>query len=90
MARGTTLEDYSLHLETDISDTLFTFPVPLDLTFGGLVPDNTVLYQSSQNPTFGNSVFDPTVSGSYVFRLVLTPETFNGPPLAVEINVDAR
>lgn len=88
VAAGTTLADYDLRLETDIADaTLFGFPLPLDLAFGGAVPGNTVLYQSSQNPKFGNAPFDAAVEGTYHFRLVLTPVTFNGPPLAVTIEV---
>jgi hypothetical protein len=87
VAAGTALDDYELTLETDIGSTLFGFTVPLDLTFGGSIPGDTVLYQSSQNPSFGNTEFDPLVPGTYTFRLVLTPVTFNGPALTVEIQV---
>ena len=61
VAAGTTLLDYDLTLETDAFDSQFGFPVPLDLKFGGFIPDNTVLYQSSQNPVFGGTDFDPFV-----------------------------
>ena len=89
VTKGKTLGYYGLTLETDIAAaTLFGFPLPLDLTFGGLLPSETVLYQSSQNPKFGNSPFDATAEDTYNFRLVLTPATFNGPPLAVAIQVN--
>lgn len=81
-----TLGDYDLTLETDIASSLFENDIPMDLTFGSL--DNGVLYQGSWNPDFGNDVFDPTVEGTYHFRLVLTPSTFNGPPLAVAIEIN--
>jgi hypothetical protein len=88
VAKGTTLIDYELTLDTNIATNLFVGPVPIDLTFGGLVPDNTVLYQGSQNPVFGNDEFDPSVPGTYEFVLTLTPKTFNGPPLQVTIQVN--
>ena len=87
VAAGKTLGDYDLTLETDIYAALFGFPVPVDLTFGGVIPDDTVLYQSSQNPDFGNSEFDAGVEGTYNFRMVLTPVTFGGPPISVAIQV---
>ena len=89
VAAGTTLGDYFLTLETNIATILFTFPVPVDLKFGGIIPDATILYQSSQNPNFGNVQFNANISKTYNFRLVLTPKTFNGPPLKVAIQVDA-
>lgn len=95
VAAGTTLEDYTLTLETDhVQDTLFGAPTPLDLTFDGAVPGDTVLYQSSQNPEFGDEGptaaddFDALAENTYHLRLVLTPATFNGPELAVAIEVD--
>lgn len=89
VARDTSLEDYDLTLETDIAPALFGFPVPVDLTFGGAVPGDTILYQSSQNPTFGNAEFDLSDEETYSFKLVLTPATFNGPPLAAAMTVVA-
>ena len=89
VAAGKSLGDYDLTLETDMFASFFGFVVPVDFTFGGLVPGNAVLYQSSQNPAFGNVDFVPTISGTYNLRLVLTPKTFNGPPLAVSIQVNA-
>ncbi len=89
VARGTTLGDYDLTLETDIAaTTLFGFMLPLDLTFGGFIPDDTILFQSSQNPDFGNPPFDAEAAGTYTFTLVLTPITFKGPPLSVSIQVN--
>ncbi|MDX1691190.1 MAG: hypothetical protein R3290_09240, partial [Acidimicrobiia bacterium] len=85
VAKGTTLADYNLTLETDAFDSLFGFD-PADLTFGGLLGD-AVLYQGSFNPDFGNDDYDATVETTYTFRLVLTPKTFNGPPLAAAMSV---
>lgn len=87
-----TLGDYSVTLETNITDgeDLFGFPLPLDLTFGEQILENAVLYQSSQNPGFGNDIYNPSVQNVYTFKLVLTPKTFNGPPLAVSIEVDVK
>jgi len=83
-----TLGDYDLTLETDIAESLFGFPEPVDLTFGGgFGPDNALLFQSSFNPDFGNNTFDATVEATYNFRLVLTPKTFSGGPLAVKVQV---
>lgn len=81
-----TLGDYHLILETNIAENLFGEEVPFDLTFGQI--DNAVLYQGSWNPDFGNNTFDPTVEETYYFRLLLTPKTFNGAPLAVEVKVN--
>ena len=91
VARGTTLGDYDLTLETDIATTsLFGFELPLDLTFGGFVPDDTILFQSSQNPKFGNPPFDAEAAGTYTFTLVLTPTSFKGPSLRVSIQVNVN
>jgi hypothetical protein len=87
VAAGTTLDDYTLTLETDMFESQFGFPEPIDLTFGGALPDGLVLYQQSFNPVFGDTDFDPLVAGTYNLRLVLTPTTFNGPALAVAIQV---
>ena len=88
VAAGKTLADYDLTLETDMFTSQFGFPVPIDLTFGGFIPGNVVLYQASLNPVFGATGFAPSVVGTYNLRLVLTPKTFNGPPLAVSIQVN--
>jgi|GEM_PF-2957551 hypothetical protein len=83
---GKTLGDYDLTLETDIAESIFGFNVPFDLTFGDF--NNGVLYQGSFNPDFGNDTFDPTLEATYSFRLVLTPKTFNGGPLAIKVQVN--
>lgn len=88
VAAGTTLSDYFLTLETDAFSSQFGSPVPIDLTFGGAVPGDTVLYQQSFNPVFGSTGFDPDAVGSYSLSLVLTPKTFNGPPLVATIQVN--
>ena len=87
VAKGTTLGDYDLFLNTNIASSLFFFPIPLDLTFGGFIPADTVLYQLSLNPVFGNTEFDIDAEGTYFFDLVLIPKTFNGPPLLVSMDV---
>jgi hypothetical protein len=87
VAAGTTLDDYDLTLETDMFTEQFGFDEPIDLTFGGVIGSGLVLYQQSFNPVFGNTEFDPSAPGVYNLRLVLTPKTFNGPPLAVAIQV---
>lgn len=95
-ANGKTLADYKLVLEQDYTEEdlfggLGNDPVLLPLIdgicFSGTF-DADNLCQQSWNPTFGNSDFDPEAEGTYNLRLVLTPETFNGPPLAVAIEVN--
>ena len=87
VAAGTTLVDYDLSLVTDIA-TVLDEPVSINLISAFGLPDGTVLWQTSQNPKFGNLPFAAEDEATYFFRLVLTPKTFNGPPLAVEIEVD--
>lgn len=87
-AAGTTLEDYSLALEQDFVPAFGTFDLPM--------PDvcdaaSATLCQQSWNPTFGDAEsfgYDVNFPATYNLRLVLTPETFNGPPLAVAIQVN--
>lgn len=88
VAKGKTLDDYTLTFDTDIAESLFTFDVPLDIgeDFFPLV-DGVRLFQTSQNPTFGNDTFDPTVPGTYHFALTLTPKTFNGSPIVATMAV---
>ena len=92
VAAGTTVGDYDVSLETDISSTtIFGFPLPLDITFGGaLIPDDTILHQNSWNPKFGNPPFDAEAVGTYTFTLVLTPTSFKGAPLRVSIQVNVN
>lgn len=94
-AEGRTLDDYTLTLERDFSNqNIFGLGVgTLELSAGGYgACADAVLTetrcQQSWNPGFGNDDFNPHAAGSYHLRLVLTPETFSGPPLAVSIEVN--
>jgi hypothetical protein len=92
-AKGTTLSDYSLTLEQDFtSESLFGIlgsdPVVLPMPDVCDSPTAT-LCQQSWNAGFGNGDYDPFAEGTYTLRLVLTPETFNGPSIAVVIKVVA-
>ena len=101
-AAGTTLEDYTLVMEqnftteslyaSDFPPGLGTNPVSLPMVPGVCDLDalsfSSTLCQQSWNPTFGNDDFDPNAEGTYDFRLVLEPSTFNGPPIAVAIQVN--
>lgn len=99
-AQGRTLEDYQLVLEQDYTEqSLFGVlghdPVHLPLAaepFDGVCSSDTFdadsLCQQSWNPAFGNNDFDPATPATYNLRLVLTPQTFNGPPVAVAIQVN--
>lgn len=96
-AKGKVLSDYRLFLEQDFSEedlfgTLGSDPVelPLSPAPGVCSPDTfdaDSLCQQSWNPGFGNDDFDPNAEGTYNLRLVLVPETFNGPPVAVSVKV---
>lgn len=91
-ASGRELTDYTLALQQDFSaQSLFgvlgSDPVQLPMPATCAVATETRC-QQSWNPGFGNDDFDPDTAGTYDLRLVLTPETFNGPPLAVAIQVD--
>jgi hypothetical protein len=85
VAQGSALGDYDLTLDTDIGTTIFGLPVPLDLTV--FADPATELFQTSQNPKFGNAPFDANAPGTYHFTLTLTPKTFNGPAISVAIRV---
>ena len=94
-AQGRTLDDYRLVLEQDFTEeSLFGVlgfdPVELPLVVGVCSADTftQTLCQQSWNPGFGNGDFDPDAEGIYNLRLVLTPSTFHGPPLAVVIRVN--
>ena len=86
VAKGKTLSDYTLTLDTDIGDTIFGLPVPLELVEDFNL-DGIRLYQTSLNPKFGNAPFDSNAPGTYHFTLTLTPKTFNGAPIAVAMAV---
>lgn len=93
-AESRTISDYDLVLEQDYTtESLFgllgsdpvQLPMPLVCDVDAV---STTLCQQSWNPTFGNSDFDVDAAATYNLRLVLTPSTFNGPPLAVAIKVN--
>lgn len=98
-AKGRTLDDYRLVLEQDFTEQSL-FGVlgfdPIELPFGkefvdGVCSADTftqTLCQQSWNPGFGNTDFDPFEERTYNLRLVLTPVTFQGPPMAVVIRVN--
>lgn len=92
-AAGKTLDDYSLVLYQDYTDqSLFgglgSDPVSLPMPETCDFLENGQVCQQSWNPTFGNDDFDPNADGVYNLRLVLSPETFSGPSLAVKIQVN--
>jgi hypothetical protein len=98
-AEGKVLADYKLVLEQDFTgQSLFgelgSDPVILPLAAepdGACSPDTFEaehLCQQSWNPGFGNDDFDPDEEATYNLWLVLTPETFSGPPLAVVIQIN--
>ena len=97
-AAGTSLEDYTLVLEQNFTTeslygVLGTNPVSLPMMVPGVcdldaLSFSSTLCQQSWNPSFGNVDFDPEAPGTYDFRLVLEPVTFNGPPIAVAIQVN--
>lgn len=83
----TDLGDYDLTLHvTNISNGLFGFRNPVDLTLGSPVLDDVTLYQQSWNPGFGNDTFDPEKEDTYNLRLTLSPKD-GGAPLSVAIQV---
>jgi hypothetical protein len=84
-AKGKTLGDYTVALDTNIGSTLFGQPVPTDL--GASTIPAAVLYQNSLNPKFGNPPFEATAEGTYTFTLTLTPATFKGAALSVTMRV---
>jgi hypothetical protein len=101
MFAGKTLDDYMLFLEQDFSEqslfgALGSDPVMLPLeeeppSGVGVCSADTFdpdgLCQQSWNPGFGNTDFDPDEERTYNLRVVLVPWTFNGPPIAVAIQV---
>lgn len=92
-AAGKTLADYHLVLEQDYTEeslygALGSDPVNLPMPDTCEDVGTDQICQQSWNPMFGNGDFDPNEERSYHLRLVLTPETFSGPPLAVAIQVE--
>lgn len=98
-AAGRTLDDYDLVLRQDFTEqSLYenVFPgfglgyAPVLLPMPQICANVTsvaTLCQQSWNPVFGNTDFDVDAEGTYNLKLILTPSTFNGPPLAVSIQV---
>lgn len=92
-AEGKTIADYSLALEQDFTEqdlygALGTDPVQLPMPAVCYTNVEQTVCQQSWNPVFGNDDFDLDATVTYTFRLILTPETFNGPPLAVKMQVN--
>jgi hypothetical protein len=97
-AKGKDLNDYELVLEQNYTTqnlfgVLGSDPVqlPLNAEPVGVCVTSTftsTLCQQSWNPGFGNTDFDANAEGTYDLRLVLTPKTFNGQPLAVAVKVN--
>lgn len=88
VAAGKTLGDYTLVLDSDISTSFFGCAFPCDLSVFPFYSSTIELFQTSQNPKFGNLAFDATVEDSYFFTLTLTPKTFNGPAITARMRVD--
>ena len=88
VAAGKTLGDYTLVLDSDISTSFFGCAFPCDLAVFLKLPTTVELFQTSQNPKFGNTGFDALVEDSYFFTLALTPKTFNGPAITARMRVD--
>jgi hypothetical protein len=78
----------------DGSGALVDHDVPAEHSWaGGVCSADTftnTLCQQSWNPGFGNTDFDPDAEGTYHLRLVLLPDTFSGPPLAVAIQINVE
>lgn len=88
VAAGKTLGDYTLVLDSDISTSFFGCAFPCDLSVFAFYSPTIELFQTSQNPRFGNPSFDATAEDSYFFTLTLTPKTFNGPAITARMRVD--
>jgi hypothetical protein len=68
LAAGTNISDYTVILTTDIFGGILT---PIDIT--SLIPADAVLFQTSQNPIFGNPTFNAFAAKTYTFQLDLVP-----------------
>lgn len=87
-AAGTTLADYSLELEQDFVPGVGATALPMPFVCDAATD---TLCQQSWNPMmFGatSAGYDPAAEATYNLRLVLIPETFSGPALAVAIQVN--
>lgn len=89
VAAGKTLGDYSLVLDSDIP-SFYGCAFPCDLGSFLALPDTVQLFQTSQNPKFGNPGFDATAAEPYFFTITLTPKTFNGPSITARMRVDVQ
>lgn len=90
-AEGKKVSDYNLSLEQDFTEqSLFGLlgSDPIQLPMPDVCYGDDYLCQQSWNPGFGTDDYNPYVEGIYNLRLILTPSTFNGPPLAVKIQVN--
>jgi hypothetical protein len=89
VAKGKTLDDYTLTLDTDIGETIFGFSVPFNVAELYIpTAEEVLLFQTSQNPRFGNPTFNAAAEGTYHFTLTLTPTTFNGAPIVAAMSVE--
>ncbi|EED34363.1 hypothetical protein NOR51B_300 [Luminiphilus syltensis NOR5-1B] len=92
VAKGTTLSDYNATIDSNFWEELSEasgIPLPFSLNVDTPVSNgNAVLFQGSQNALFGNPFFDVNEPDTYEMTLTLTPETFNGPPLSVSIEIN--
>lgn len=93
-AEGKTVADYSLSVQQDFADfdlTNLTMPDHVcpgpDTNIGGYVNEAATICQQSWNPIFFGAPYNPADETTYNIRLVLTPKTFSGAPLAVAIQV---
>lgn len=89
---GKTLDDYDLILDTDIGNPLNGEPVPFKLEENAILGrPAALLYQTSQNPLFGQdsaTPFDYDVERDYFLKLTLVPTSFEAQSLEVEIRID--
>jgi hypothetical protein len=84
---GKTLADYRLKLDSNISQEWFGCPFQCNLVRHIGVIDDGILFQTSQNPRFGNPDFDATAATTYYFKLVLQPKTFKALPIKARMRV---
>lgn len=82
-AAGTALADYEFELRTNVSGRMRT----IDLSDLFLLPGNTTLFQTAQNPVFAGPSFDPEQLKTYKFELRLNPRSFSGPVIKTRMEV---
>jgi hypothetical protein len=81
--KGKTLGDYELKFRSQTGESLFGCEYPCDLA--NTLPRNVILFQTSQNPVFGNAGFNFDLTRDYRFQLKLIPLTFDAKPLNVVV-----